>query len=799
MFSITYKISFMLLSVIFHITFAQTNSVKSKKFQNKQTNISPENIKLLNNVYSKLSTTYVDTINESEMILSGIKGMLDPLDPYTRILMGKSKENYEMLAKGKYGGVGMSISSVRDTIIIRQVFEDSPSYFEGLMSGDMILEIDSISTIGLKYSEAVKLLKGEVDTPVKLLVFRKPEKIKKEFILRRSSIKLQHIPYWGMDDNKIGYIKLTKFSRNTSKYFREALISMSENDFKGLIIDLRSNGGGLLKESINILDLLLPKDLTNPILIKKGRSNEKKYYSRNEPVIDLDIPIILLQDKKSASASEIVAGTLQDLDRAIISGQNSVGKGLVQMNNPLNDSMNIKITTSKYYLPSGRLIQKNDFLGNSVLTDGLDKKDSLFYTLNNRVLMGGGGIQPDILTNKDAIPAFVSSLSRSHKLFISFTNNYGDILSRDIFELYEAFLKNKYKEDYLDLDSTIFCTSMIKSGNYFRNLLENNTRKVELIKENKVIRDVSKLYKHLNRYERYQNLSYKNIHDIIIYAYQFKEYYAMSDSLNLRPSSMLSQFLNENNLYFAPKNKNNKLIAGHTLHDLLFKLLNVINDSIDLIEIEEVNIYIDGLDYGNIDLKLENIKKQKQSLLVQVNLQKEIIRWYMQLFYNIISSPHSNVPMSQDDMDFIKKKFNLSKKRTILVREFKNYIDKYNFDYRVSGELELENLKKKLNESGRTKIDDDISKGISSLIKGKKYKKLFKGLDKYIKKNKEKYFFKDKNLKWILNQILREYSKVAINNAELVRTSLYIDSEYNNAIDLCIDIERYNSLLSIEK
>ena len=295
-----------------------------------------------------INAELAESIIESEIILSGIKGMLDPLDPFTKILMGRSKERYELLVKGKYGGVGMSISSARDTIIIRQVFEDSPSYSEGLMAGDMILKIDTTSTIGLKYSEAVKLLKGEVDTPVNLLIYRNPGKIKKKFMLRRSNIKLKHIPYWGLDENKIGYIKLTKFSKNTSKDFKEALLSMSRDGLKGLILDLRSNGGGLLREAINILDLILPKNTIEPILIKRGRNNEKKYFSRNDPVIDPALPIVLLQDKKSASASEIVSGSLQDLDRAIISGQNSVGKGLVQMNNPLNDSMNIKITTSKY-------------------------------------------------------------------------------------------------------------------------------------------------------------------------------------------------------------------------------------------------------------------------------------------------------------------------------------------------------------------------------------------------------------------------------------------------------------------
>ena len=462
--SIVLSIFFLIFQ--FDLLFSQAKAEKKQKKKQKEkqkpSQETEDYLELFHTVFNRLNTTYVDSINSSELILSGIKGLMEPLDPYTKLLMGKSKENYDVLRKGKYGGVGISIDEVRDTIIITSVYQDSPSYFEGLSPGDMIIKIDTTSAINIGISKAVKLLKGNIDAEVDIHIYKKKSKEKKLFTLRRGNISVKNVPYWGIDENKIGYIKINKFSKNTSNLFIDALKDLSFLGMEGLVIDFRLNGGGLLSESIKILDALLPIDIENPILSRKGRTRNTEYFSKSEPYINSEIPIILLQDRRSASASEIVSGVLQDLDRAVIVGNKSFGKGLVQITNTLNDSISLKITTAKYYLPSGRLIQKSDYLGNGTLTDGLDKKDSTFYTSNGRKVLGGSGILPDIKTQKKSMPSFVVSLWKNERLFISFAETIYDSFTEDAFSLYKKFLLNKYDDSCESLDSNIYYVNIFK-------------------------------------------------------------------------------------------------------------------------------------------------------------------------------------------------------------------------------------------------------------------------------------------------------------------------------------------------
>jgi len=770
---------------------------KVKKTDSIEIESTEEYLELFDQVFSILKRSYVDSLNNSEVILSGIKGMMSPLDPYTKILMGKSKDSYEVLARGKYGGVGMRISEVRDTIIIVQVFEDSPSYFEGLMAGDMILKIDSTSTIGLGRSETVKLLKGEVNTPVTLHIFRNPGKIKKEFTLRRSNIQVKNIPYWGLNDNKIGYIKLTRFSKNTSKDFEEALVEMSNNDMEALIIDLRFNGGGLLRESINILDLLLPKDTTKPILIKKGKTSYKEYFSKSDPVIDENLPIIVLQNKRSASASEIVAGALQDLDRAVVSGQTSFGKGLVQMTNKLNDTISVKITTSKYYLPSGRIIQKMDYLGNNSLTDGLDKVDSVFYTSIGREIAGGKGIIPDIPTEVRSIPAFINSLSSNERLFISFANDYGFNITNNAFMLYEKLLKHQNGENYLSLDSSIFAINILKnSNNYHEKILDDKKRFIELTNRYMFLKDIEKLYKQLNRYERFNNLTYNNIDEVILYAYMFKNYFVNLDYKSKRPINELKDYLIKNNLYIDSKSEKNKKIADHSLYQILSKLLNVLNglDSRGISDIEE---YLFDIDYLNIDKILDEINEEQKNLSIQISLQSEVIEWYIKILYQKIGSPHFGIPFSDSDKELITKEAKIETLRQKIIDNFKQFVEAHNFKYKVESEVELDKLRKKVLSSSdfseNVKEKNDLFKKI---FRRNKYNNLFKGLEKYIEKKKKIYFYKETNSIWLINMILREYSRIAISNSMQVKTSLYVDSEYHSALNTLSDIATYNRILS---
>lgn len=377
-----------------------------------------------------LKDNYVDDINDLEIIKSGIKGLFKPLDPYTVFLEGSRKDRLEMLTKGKYGGVGIQINTRRDTLIITGVMEDSPAYSEGLAIGDKIIMVDSTSTIGFTTKEVSTLIKGEKGTEVTLGIYRPSTRQKYEYVLTRDQIIVKDVPYYGIDEDGIGYVRITKFSRYTARDFRVAMKSFSESDnLNGIVIDLRNNSGGLLRNALSILDNLVEKNTL--LLSTRGRnknSNSKKY-ARQNPIIDQDVPIAVLINKGSASASEIVAGSLQDLDRAIVMGEKSFGKGLVQSMFPINDSTKLKLTTAKYYTPSGRLIQKYDYLENGVLTDGLDKSDSTFFTIGGRQVKGGGGITPDITVSRNTIPPYVSNLWRQG-LFLTFAATY--VPSRDI-------------------------------------------------------------------------------------------------------------------------------------------------------------------------------------------------------------------------------------------------------------------------------------------------------------------------------------------------------------------------------
>jgi len=773
-------ISFLLFAFLFSQGPEEIKVKKESKETQKATK--DDQLELFRKIFYSLEKSYVDSIDQSQIILSGIKGMLDSLDPYTKILMGTSKERYEVLAKGRYGGVGMSIDAVRDTIIITRVYEDSPSYFEGIMAGDMILGIDTTDVVGFTTAETVKLLKGELDTSLKIKILRKPGKQIKEFLFRRGSITINDIPYWGLDENRLGYVKINKFSKFTSKYFKEAILEMNKLGIKGLIIDLRSNGGGLLLQATNILDFLLKKDLKNPILTRKGRSSDRKYFSSNDPILDESTPIVILQNNRSASASEIVSGVLQDLDRAVIIGQNSFGKGLVQITKTINDSMKLKVTTAKYYLPSGRLIQKYDYLGNGVLTDGLDKQDSTFLSLNGREIKGGNGITPDILTDKPMMPAFVRSLWMNERLFISYSNENAELITNSAFSNYENFLKFKYGDDFSILDSNIFAINILHYDNYFNKLIQNKEEELDLVLNIRFLDELSKIYKKIAQYEKYQNFTNKDLDLIVEYLVDFKKHLSTKKDKRKLPS-LLKEYLIEKNLYYAPLNQGNEKIGGHEVYDILLKLLVVIKN-VDLSSIEDYEKYLYDINYSDIN----NIKGTINSIFAlkinQNQLYDDVIDWYIKLHYNKITSPHSNLPINELDRNFINKSFNPIKEKKRMITLFKDYIDSYDFDYKVEGELELENLKKKILDLPEFSIDS-ISKNnfIDDYLKDRKYSKLIKDLERFIKKNKKKYFFEEENIDWIVTSIFREYVKLTGDNSSSVRTSLYLDSEYYDAVD----------------
>ena len=407
-----------------------------------------EYLDMLEEAFYRVRESYVDSVNESEIIKAGIKGMMKPLDPYTVFLSGSSKDRLDMLRTGKYGGVGIQIGLRRDTLTVLTPFEDSPAYSEGIHSGDQILMIDSVKTKGMSLKDASNLIKGELGSVVILTIYRPATRVEIPFELIRANIIIKHVPYWGVDENGIGYIRITKFSKNTAKDFSTGLQELIDDEMKGLIIDLRGNSGGLLSNSIKILDKLTDRGVN--LLNTKGRitKSNKKMNSRRAPMVSVEIPIAVLTNRSSASASEIVAGVIQDLDRGIIVGEKSFGKGLVQSMYNLNDTTTLKVTTAKYYTPSGRLIQKEDYLNNGFLTDGLDKKDSLFTTRGGRIVKGGGGITPDVKIKKTNLPPYVQGLWKEG-VFLTFAADYVPkkniiepvVITDKIYKDFEKFLQ----------------------------------------------------------------------------------------------------------------------------------------------------------------------------------------------------------------------------------------------------------------------------------------------------------------------------------------------------------------------
>lgn len=378
---------------------------------------------LYNKIFTTFNSNYVDTLDKTKLIKGSFDGMFSSVDPYTKLYIGSSKDNLEILTKGKYGGIGMQIGLIKDTLTVISCYEDSPSYFEGIQPGDQILMVDSVSIIGLSSAKSSEMIRGELGTKVALTIKRPYLNENIIFNLERANIVVKDVPYWNVDNDGVGYIRIKKFSKNTAKDFRKAFNQILNNSAKGLIIDLRGNTGGLLSNALNILDQLVPKG--ERILETKGRidKSNRLFDAKFPTKIEVNFPIVVLINRSSASASEIVAGTLQDLDLAVILGQPSFGKGLVQRIFNINDTISLKVTTSKYYTPSGRLIQKMNYLDNDVLTDGLEDRDSIFYTKNGRAVKGGGGITPDIEMVKESVPLLIQALYRD-RVFLKFVSIY---------------------------------------------------------------------------------------------------------------------------------------------------------------------------------------------------------------------------------------------------------------------------------------------------------------------------------------------------------------------------------------
>ena len=352
--------------------------------------------RLINEVYKSLITRYADRLDTEKFTKIVINNILDDLDPYTVYMEEDEKEGLDLLTKGKYGGVGINLGVREKKLTVISPMDNSPAKRKGVISGDIIVKIDGLLTKEMSLDDAAKHIRGPKGTDVTLSIKRFGDEKLIDFTLTRDNITVKDVAYTGMLDDETGYIRLTRFSKNSGPEIRSAIKNLQTESASRIVIDLRDNPGGLLQSAIEILDMMTPKGST--LLSTKGRLPEsnKHYISRKDPILGEDTKIAILINEGSASASEIIAGAVQDLDRGVIVGTRSFGKGLVQSVYGLDGSgkRNLKVTTAKYYIPSGRLIQKPGYIDDEIIIND-DQEDSLFYTIGGRKVKGGGGIAPD--------------------------------------------------------------------------------------------------------------------------------------------------------------------------------------------------------------------------------------------------------------------------------------------------------------------------------------------------------------------------------------------------------------------
>lgn len=381
-----------------------------------------KSLDIFNNLYRQLDIFYVDSLESEKLIRIGIDAMLEELDPYTTYYPEEDMGDLKMMTTGKYGGIGSVIRMRKDsTVIVSEPYEGMPAAEVGLQIGDVMLKIDDKDLKGMSTSEVSDLLRGEAGTTFVLRIQRPGEKTTRDFKIVRRNIRVSAIPYYGMIGDT-GYINLTQFTEDCSKDMRSAVMSLKGQGAKSIILDLRMNGGGLLSEAVDIVNLFVPKAKNIVETRGKLRAANSTYITRNEP-IDLDIPLAVLVNGRTASAAEIVSGALQDLDRAIIVGSKTFGKGLVQSPRDLPYNGSLKLTTAKYYIPSGRCIQAIDYKqkrkdAEIYRTTGkrAENKDSLanqhiFHTAGGREVTEGNGIMPDVEIKHDTLANVVYYLS----------------------------------------------------------------------------------------------------------------------------------------------------------------------------------------------------------------------------------------------------------------------------------------------------------------------------------------------------------------------------------------------------
>lgn len=431
-------------------------SVAAVNFSRNDFEIS-KNLEIFVSLYKQLNTNYVDEINPGDLIKTAIDKMLESLDPYTTFIPESDLEDIRLMTTGQYGGIGAIIQQRPDYVVVAEPYLNFPAQKSGLRAGDRIIEINGESAKGKSVSDVSSALKGFPNTKIKITIERPPDNKRINFELTREDIKIKNVPYYGIIEGDIAYIKLSNFTFGAAREVRDAFIDLKTNhNASSVVIDLRGNGGGLMSEAVNIVNLFVPR---NTLVVKtRGKLSEanKEYLTQFQP-LDTSIPLVVLIDYFSASASEIVAGAIQDLDRGVVIGQQSFGKGLVQNVVPLSYNAKLKVTVAKYYIPSGRCIQAVDYSNRDSLgrvINNLNLPKEIFYTQNKRKVYDAGGIIPDIIIEPEAASKIVISLFTKNLIF-DFATNFAaqnnSISSANLFEVNDKIF-NQFVEFLEDKD-----------------------------------------------------------------------------------------------------------------------------------------------------------------------------------------------------------------------------------------------------------------------------------------------------------------------------------------------------------
>jgi len=471
-----------------------------------------KNIEIFTSLYKELNTFYVDETKPGDLMKTGINSMLKSLDPYTIYYPESKIEDYRFLTTGKYGGIGITSHYNRDNeFVVSEVYQGFPGDKAGLKAGDIVREINHKTFEDKTPDEIGDLIKGQSGTMLNLTVFRKGENRTFETDVTREDVEIPSVPFYGMIDDKIGYVKLNKFTKTASKDVRNAIKDLKNSQgMEELVLDLRYNGGGLLREAINIVNFFVPKETL--VVKTKGKidSWNKTYVTLSEPLIP-DMKVAVLINGRSASASEIVSGSLQDLDRAVVVGVQSFGKGLVQQTKSIAYNSKLKLTVAKYYTPSGRCIQKLDY---SHKKDGVakaieEKNINAFKTANGRTVYDGKGVTPDVLVETGEESKIYAGLIKEHIIFDFATNYYYNhdsivapedfILSENEYNTFITFAKDsnfEYKTQTEELLTRLIEASV--EENYYDDAEDSFTKLRQEISPD-VNRDLIKFRTHIKK------------------------------------------------------------------------------------------------------------------------------------------------------------------------------------------------------------------------------------------------------------------------------------------------------------